>query len=159
MNRLLPVFASLAAAFLLAGCLFRPLADSGATGSTTIRNTTPDAIRRAAVPVFARHGYTERPGRFPRSLTFERPSGKLGEFMFGSMTQTTTFRVVLHLVPLPESRDIRINPAIFRVNNAGITGFEHDTRMLGMWSGQLRPIFREIDERAAGAALRSQPAR
>ncbi len=154
LKRLLPLCATAVLAFLLAGCLFRPVAQSGASGSTTIRNTTPEAIRRAAIPVFARYGYTERRSRFPQSLTFERPAGKLGEFMFGSFSQTTTFRVVVQLVPLPESRDIRLVPSIFRVNNAGVAGFESDTRMLGMWSGQLRPIFSEIDERAAGAALR-----
>lgn len=153
MKFLLPCF--LVIAMVLTGCLFRPMESSGATGSTTIRNTTPDAIRRAAVPVFARHGYTERSSRSPRSLTFERPAGKLGEFMFGSFSQTTTFRVVIQLVPLAESRDIRLIPSIYRVNRAGVAGFETDTRMLGMWSGQLRPILREIDERASGAALRS----
>jgi hypothetical protein len=153
MGRSLPVCVSLAIVCLLTGCLFRPLADSGATGSVTIANTTPDAVRRAAVPVFARHGYIERRSRSPQSLTFERPAGKLGEFAFGSMTQTTSFRVVLQMVPLPGSRDIRIVPSIFRVNNSGVTGFESDTRMLGIWSTQLRPILREIDGRAAGAVL------
>jgi len=132
--------------------------NSGATGSTTIRNTTPEAIRSAAIPVFARHGYAERRSRFPQSLTFERPAGKLGEFLFGSFSQTTTFRVVLQLVPLTKSRDFRIIPGIYRVNSAGIAGFERDTRMLGMWSNQLRPILREIDERASGAALHNHPA-
>ncbi|MEI8311417.1 MAG: hypothetical protein WCH98_11735 [Verrucomicrobiota bacterium] len=157
MKRLLPLFCCLSLVFLLAGCLFRPMENSGATGSTTIRNTTPEAIRRAAIPVFARHGYTEGRSRFPRSLAFERPAGKLGEFLFGSFGQTTTFRVVLQLVPLSESRDFRIVPTISRVNRAGVVGFETDTRMLGMWSNQLRPILREIDERASGAALRNQP--
>jgi len=159
MKRLVPLCCILGLALLLAGCLFRPVSKSGPTGSTTIRNTTPEAIRRAAITVFAHHGYTERRSRFPQSLTFERPAGKLGEFMFGSFSQTTTFRVVIQLVPLPESRDIRMTPSIYRVNNAGVAGFESDTRMLGMWSGQLRPIFTEIDERAAGAALRSNPSR
>ena len=157
MKRFLPLSCCLALVFLLAGCLFRPMEKSGATGSTTIRNTTPEAIRRAAVPVFDRHGYTEGRSRFPQSLTFERPAGKLGEFMFGSFSQTTTFRVVLQLVPLAGSRDFRIIPSISRVNSAGVAGFERDTRMLGMWSGQLRPILREIDERASGAALRNHP--
>lgn len=143
-------------AMAFAGCLFRPMESSGATGSTTVRDTTPEAIRRAAVPVFARHGYAERGSRFPSSLTFERPAGKVGEFFFGSFSQTTTFRVVLQLVPLAESRDIRIIPGIYRVNRTGVAGFESDTRMLGMWSSQMRPIFREIDERATGAASRPQ---
>jgi len=37
------------------------------------------------------------------------------------------------------------------VSDAGEAGFEDDTQMLGMWSGQFGPLLQQIRAQAAGA--------
>ena len=54
----LTLLAALVGAVALGGCLTSPVARSGGPGSITVANTTPAAIRTAAVAVFPRYGYT-----------------------------------------------------------------------------------------------------
>lgn len=70
--------------------------------------------------------------------------------MFGSYGRSTSFRVRLQISPIPGTKDFRVSPRVLRVNNAGEAGFESDTKMMGFWSSQFRPIMREISDQAAG---------
>ena len=70
--------------------------------------------------------------------------------MFGSYGRTTTFRVRVEIRPIPGTSDFRLVPDVSRVSNASMAGFERDTRMMGFWAGQFRPIMREIQSEAGG---------
>ncbi len=146
-----PVFVSLLCLGFFFGCLASPVDRAGGPGSITIKNTNPSAIRDAAIPAFARSGYTLSRSSFPQSLSFDRPAGRTGELMFGSFGQTTTIRVRLQLVPLVGTDDIRIMTQVYRVNNAGVAGFERDTAMMRSWAAQFKPILRQIQSEAANA--------
>lgn len=147
-HQLLP---AVSLSFLFFGCLASSVDRSGGPGSITIKNTNPSAIREAAVPAFARSGYTLSRSSFPQSLSFDRPAGRTGELMFGSFGQTTTIRVRLQLVPLVGTNDFRVMTQVLRVNNAGQAGFERDTPMMRSWAAQFKPILRQIQSEAANA--------
>ncbi len=138
-------------ALLLAGCLTTPVSQHGGPGSVTVPNTNPRAIFKAARAVFAEYGYSPGPGKFPQTISFDRPAGAFGELMFGSYNRTTTFRVQLEILPLPGSNDFRLAPRVSRISHGSMAGFERDTNMMRFWSGQFRPILRDIKNRAANA--------
>ncbi len=140
-----------AIALLLAGCLATPVERSGGPGSITVPNTNPHAIFHAAQPVFASYGYTSVRSDFPRSISFERPAGRLGEIAFGGPMQTTSFRVSLDMVRIPGTNDFRLRTQVERVNNANVAGFESSTKMLRLWSSQFNSILRKIKAEAANA--------
>lgn len=137
--------------FLLAGCLATPVERTGGPGSITIPNTNPHAIFHAAMPVFSAHGYTLARSNFPRSISFERPAGRLGSLAFGSTMQTTSFRVRVEMVPIPGTQDFRLRTQVERVNNANVAGFEQSTQMLRVWANQFNSILRQIKAKAANA--------
>lgn len=156
MNRPLALLAVLAAPFLLGGCLTAPVARSGGPGSITVPNTTPDAIRTAALAVFPRYGYSAARSNFPQSLTFDRPAGRTGELMFGGPGQSTSMRARLQLLPIAGTNDIRITTQVLRVTNADRPGFERETPMLlRSWASQFNAILRDIRDQAAN----TRPAR
>jgi hypothetical protein len=88
---------------------------------------------------------------YPLTISFDKPAGKLGELMYGSYGTTTTVRVKLSLVPIPGTNDYWLKPSVFRVSDAGEAGFEDSTKMLGLWSGEFKPLLRQIQAQAAGA--------
>jgi hypothetical protein len=137
--------------FLLSGCLTSSTSHSGGIGGTTVQNTNPTAIIAAAKTVFAQSGYSMSSIEYPDSISFDKPAGKLGELMYGSYGVTTTIRVKLSFVPIPGTSDYRIKPNVFRVSDAGEAGFEDSTKMLGLWSGEFKPLLRQIQSQAAGA--------
>ena len=151
MQRPLAVFLSLAVVFMLAGCLTSRVERSGGPGSITVPNTNPDAIRLAAQAVFPRYGYSAARSDFPRSLSFDRPAGRFGEWMFGGFNQTTSFRVRMQIVPIPGTHDIRLMTQVSRVNNANRAGFERENQMLRSWASQFQSILRDIKAKAANA--------
>ncbi len=138
-------------AVLLSGCLVSPVEREGGPGSVTVANTNPGAIERAAVFAFQKAGYSRGPSGFPQWISFDRRSGAFGELMFGSYGRETTFRVRVDMLPIPGTNDFRLVPRVSRVSQAGVVGFERDTKMLGFWAGQFRPIMREIQQEAANA--------
>ena len=96
-------------------------------------------------------GYTISGVDYPSTISFDKPAGKLGELMYGSYGTTTTVRVKLSLVPIPGTNDYWLKPSVFRVSDAGEAGFEDSTKMLGLWSGEFKPLLRQIQAQAAGA--------
>ena len=136
---------------LLSGCLATPVAKSGGPGSITIQNTNAFAIGAAAQTVFPGYGYTSGPALLPDTISFDRPAGRTGELMYGSYNNPTTFRVRLRMVPITGTRDIRVTTQVFRVSNAGRSGFEQEVPMMRAWSGQFNAILRQIQSIAENA--------
>jgi hypothetical protein len=148
-NKLFSV--SLLLCFILTGCLTKSTSNSGGIGGTKVQNTNPSAIIAAARTVFAQSGYTISGVDYPSTISFDKPAGKLGELIYGSYGVTTTVRVKLSLVPIPGTNDYWLKPSVFRVSDAGEAGFEDSTKMLGLWSGEFKPLLRQIQAQAAGA--------
>ena len=146
-----PFSVSLLLCFILASCLTKPTSNSGGIGGTKVQNTNPSAIIAAARTVFAESGYTISGVDYPSTISFDKPAGKLGELIYGSYGTTTTVRVKLSLVPIPGTNDYWLKPSVFRVSDAGEAGFEDSTKMLGLWSGEFKPLLRQIQAQAAGA--------
>jgi hypothetical protein len=142
---------TLSLVLFFAGCLAVPVEQSGGPGSITVRNSNPKAIADASRVAFSRVGYTPGPGNFPQTISFDRPADSFGRLMFGSYGRSTSFRVRLQITQIPGSNDFRVSPRVSRVNNAGEAGFESDTKMMGFWSTQFRPILREVQKQAANA--------
>jgi hypothetical protein len=146
-----PFSVSLLLCFILASCLTKPTSNSGGIGGTKVQNTNPSAIIAAARTVFAESGYTISGVDYPSTISFDKPAGKLGELMYGSYGTTTTVRAKLSLVRVPGTNDYWLKPSVFRVSDAGEAGFEDSTKMLGLWSGEFKPLLRQIQAQAAGA--------
>lgn len=138
----------LLAVLLFTGCLASPVAKSGGPGSVTIKNTSTPAIHAAAREVLAAYGYRPAASGAFDTIAFERPAGATGRLFFGSYGQTTSMRLNLQVIPLPNNGDFRVIPRVSRVNNAGLAGFEDETKMLRVWSGQFSRILREIQKQA-----------
>lgn len=136
---------------LFSGCLATPVARTGGPGSLTIENTNPHAILNAARRVFAEYGFTPARGNFPDTIAFERPAGRAGTLAFGSLMQTTSFRVRIDLLPIPGTNDFRLRTHVDRVQNANVAGFEDSTGMLRIWSSQFTPLLRKVREQSENA--------
>ncbi len=149
MKKLLPL-ASLLCVFLLGGCLTSSVSNSGGMGANTVSNSNVGAIMDAARTVFADSGYTLSGSNFPTSLSFDRPAGTFGKLMYGSYGVTTTVRVTLNIIQIPGTNDYRLSTKVSRVSDAGEAGFEDDQKMLGMWSGQFKPLLARIAGQAGG---------
>lgn len=146
---LLPVV-SLLCSILLGGCLTSS-PSSGGIGSFTVENTNVNAILNAAQSVFSESGYTVSGSNYPQSVSFDKPAGAFGKLMYGSYGVTTTVRVTLSMIPLPGTNNYRLSTRVSRVSDAGEAGFEDDQRMLGLWSGEFKPLLRKIAAQAGGA--------
>ena len=117
----------------------------------TVANSNPSAIISAAQTVFAGSGYTPSGSNFPQSVSFDKPAGAFGKIMYGSYGVTTTVRVKLSLIQIPGTNNYRLSTRVSRVSDAGEAGFEDDQRMLGVWSGEFKPLLRQIVTQASGA--------
>jgi hypothetical protein len=126
---------------------------SGGIGGITVQNTNASTIIAAAKTVFAQSGYSMSSVEYPTAISFDKLAGRLGELMYSSYGVTTTIRVKLSLVPIPGTNDYRLKASVFRVSDAGEAGFEESTKMLGLWSGELKPLLRQVQSQAAGAGL------
>jgi hypothetical protein len=142
---------SLLLSFVLTGCMTTQTSSSAGLGGITVQNSNPSAIIAAARTVFAQSGYSMSSIDYPTAISFDKPAGSLGEVIYGSYGVTTTIRVKLSLVPLPGTNDYRLKASIFRVSDAGQAGFEESTKMLGLWSGEFKPLLRQVQSQAAGA--------
>jgi hypothetical protein len=71
--------------------------------------------------------------------------------MYGSYGQTTSYRASLAINQIPGTSDYRIGVSVARVNDAGMTGFEDSTRMMGMWSAEFAPMLQRIRKQASGS--------
>jgi|GEM_PF-699366 len=151
MHPILKSLLLLAVTTTLTGCLVSPVKNSGGPGATTVQNSNPTTIFAVSREVFARYGYRPGPSNFPNSMTFDRAAGTAGELAFGSAMRSTDFRVQIQVLRIPGSNDFRLIPRVSRVNSAGRPGFERETQMLRTWSHQLRPLMREIRNRAKNA--------
>jgi len=148
-KKLLLPLGACALAILFLGCLAQPVQKSG-PGSIVIQNTNPNAIIAAANNVFPQYGYTSGPMSYPDSICFDKSSGTMGKILYGSYGTTTGIRVKLTIVPLG-SGTYQVRTSVFRVSDAGQAGFEDSRKMLGMWSGQFKPLLQQIQSQAGGA--------
>lgn len=151
MNRTPKALCLFLVAASLTGCLVSPVENSGGPGATTVKNSNPTTIFAVSREVFARYGYRPGPSNFPNFMAFGRPAGTAGELAFGSTMRSTDFRVQIQVLRIPGSNDFRLIPRVSRVNSAGRPGFERETQMLRTWNHQLRPLMREIRNRAKNA--------
>lgn len=152
MKRLLLPLAPLVFSILsLTGCLTTPVGQSGGPGSITAQNTNPSALVDAAGDIFPRYGYTVGPVNFPNSISFDKPAGNFDKLLYGSYGVTTSVRVKMVMTPIPGSNDYRLSTKVYRVNDAGQAGFEDSTKMMSLWSGEFKPILRQIAAQAGGA--------
>jgi hypothetical protein len=142
---------SLLVSFVLTGCMATQTSSSAGLGAITVQNTNPSAIIAAARSVFGQSGYSMSSIEYPTAISFDKPAGRLGELVYGSYGVTTTIRVKLSLVPLPGKNDYRLKASVSRVSDAGEAGFEESTKMLGLWSGEFKPLLRQVQSQAAGA--------
>jgi len=151
MRALTQVFLAATLVSLLGGCLTTPVKKSGGPGSITVPNSNPTAIRNAANFAFSQYGFSPSRQSAPGSLSFDRPAGRMGSIAFSGPMRTTSFRVRIDVVAIPGTNDFRLMPEVDRVTSANIAGFEDSTRMLSVWSGQFKPIMRQIKDRASNA--------
>ncbi|HEY5707731.1 MAG TPA: hypothetical protein VIS96_19385 [Terrimicrobiaceae bacterium] len=127
------------------------MANSGGIGSVAVPNTNVNALIAAAQPVFAQYGYSPGPVNYPDSISFDKPAGGFGKLLYGSYDQTTTFRVRLSMIQIPGTNNFQLLTDVSRVSDAGEAGFEDNTKMIGLWSGEFLPLLQKIKAQAAGA--------
>jgi len=148
MRRFFACSAVLLSAFFLFGCLASPISRSGGIGSVTVHDTNPDAVSAAARSVFASRGYTLSGGDYPDSISFDKPAGGFGNVMWGSYGDPQTIRVRLAMVRIPGTDDIRLEPRVFSVGNAGEAGFDDQRPLLGIWNAEFGPMLKDIAAKA-----------
>jgi len=135
--------ASLAVLFL-AGCLSSPISSSGGIGAVTVKNTSVDRVISAAQTVFAGRGYTLSDSDYPESVSFDKPAGSFGNAMWGSYGDPQTIRVKIAMVPIPMTSDIRLEPRVYSVGDAGEAGFDSERPLIGLWNAEFGPMLKQI---------------
>ena len=135
--------ASLAALFL-AGCLSSPIASSGGIGAITVKNTSVDRVISAAQTVFAGRGYTLSDSDYPESVSFDKPAGSFGNAMWGSYGNPQSIRVKIAMVPIPMTSDIRLEPRVYSVGDAGEAGFDNERPLIGLWNAEFGPMLKQV---------------
>ena len=135
--------ASLAVLFL-AGCLSSPISSSGGIGAITVKNTSVDRVISAAQTVFAGRGYTLSDSDYPESVSFDKPAGSFGNAMWGSYGDPQTIRVKIAMVPIPMTSDIRLEPRVYSVGDAGEAGFDSERPLIGLWNAEFGPMLKQI---------------
>ena len=128
----------------LAGCLSSPISSSGGIGAVTVKNTTVDRVISAAQTVFAGRGYTLSDSEYPESISFDKPAGSFGNAMWGSYGNPQTIRVKLAMVPIPMSSDIRLEPRVYSVGDAGEAGFDSERPLIGLWNAEFGPMLKQV---------------
>ena len=135
--------ASLAVLFL-AGCLSSPIASSGGIGAITVKNTSVDLVISAAQTVFAGRGYTLSDSDYPESVSFDKPAGSFGNAMWGSYGNPQSIRVKIAMVPIPMTSDIRLEPRVYSVGDAGEAGFDNERPLIGLWNAEFGPMLKQV---------------
>lgn len=139
---------ALCSVVLLAGCLSNPVSMSGGIGAVTVENTSPAAVINAAETVFAGRGYTLSGSNYPTSVSFDKPAGGFGNIMWGSYGNPQTIRVKIRMVQIPMTSDIRLEPSVYSVSDAGQAGFDDAHPLMGMWNAEFAPMLRQIAQMA-----------
>jgi len=132
------------AVLLLAGCLSSPISSSGGIGAVTVKNTTVDRVISAAQTVFAGRGYTLSDSNYPDSISFDKPAGSFGNAIWGSYGDPQTIRVKLAMVPIPMTSDIRLQPRVYSVGDAGEAGFDSERPLIGLWNAEFGPMLKQV---------------
>jgi hypothetical protein len=135
--------ASLAVLFL-AGCLSSPIASSGGIGAITVKNTSVDRVISAAQTVFAGRGYTLSDSDYPESVSFDKPAGSFGNAMWGSYGNPQSIRVKITMVTIPMTSDIRLEPRVYSVGDAGEAGFDNERPLIGLWNAEFGPMLKQV---------------
>ncbi len=138
------LFAASLAVLFLAGCLSTPIASSGGIGAVTVKNTSVDRVISVAQTVFAGRGYTLSNSDYPESVAFDKPAGSFGNAMWGSYGNPQTIRVKIAMVPIPMTSDIRLEPRIYSVGDAGVAGFDSERPLIGLWNAEFGPMLKQI---------------
>jgi hypothetical protein len=132
------------AVLFLAGCLSSPISSSGGIGAVTVKNTSVDRVISAAQTVFAGRGYTLSDSEYPESISFDKPAGSFGNAMWGSYGNPQTIRVKLAMVPIPMTSDIRLEPRVYSVGDAGEAGFDSERPLIGLWNAEFGPMLKQV---------------
>jgi hypothetical protein len=132
------------AVLLLAGCLSSPIASSGGIGAITVKNTSVDRVISAAQTVFAGRGYTLSDSDYPESVSFDKPAGSFGNAMWGSYGNPQSIRVKIAMVPIPMTSDIRLEPRVYSVGDAGEAGFDNERPLIGLWNAEFGPMLKQV---------------
>ena len=148
MIRLIKLSAVLFCATLLVGCLSSPISSSGGIGAVTVHDTNADAVTAAARDVFASRGYTLSGVDYPDSISFDKPAGGFGNVMWGSYGNPQTIRVRLAMVPITGTDNIRLQPRVFSVSDAGEAGFDNARPLFGIWNAEFGPMLKDIARKA-----------
>jgi hypothetical protein len=135
--------ASLAVLFL-SGCLSSPIASSGGIGAITVKNTSVNRVISAAQTVFAGRGYTLSDSDYPESVSFDKPAGSFGNAMWGSYGNPQSIRVKIAMVPIPMTSDIRLEPRVYSVGDAGEAGFDNERPLIGLWNAEFGPMLKQV---------------
>lgn len=138
------LLAAILAVLFLAGCLSSPIASSGGIGAVTVKNTSVDRVISAAQTVFAGRGYTLSDSDYPESVSFDKPAGSFGNAMWGSYGDPQTIRVKIAMVPIPMTSDIRLEPRVYSVGDAGEAGFDSERPLIGLWNAEFGPMLKQI---------------
>jgi hypothetical protein len=137
-------FAASLAALFLAGCLSSPISSSGGIGAVTVKNTSPNRVISAASTVFSGRGYTLSDSDYPSSISFDKPAGGFGNAMWGSYGNPQTIRVKIAMVPIPMTSDIRLEPRVYSVGDAGEAGFDSERPLIGFWNAEFGPMLKQV---------------
>ena len=138
-------------ALLMSGCLVSPVSQSGGPGSVTVVNSNPNAIVAAAQAVFPQAGYQLAASNFPVSISFDKPSSRFANIMWGSYGNPQTIRVRVNMNQIPGTNNYRLVPKVYSVSSAGEAGFEDKRPLMGLWSSQFGPLLKQVAEQAGGA--------
>ena len=148
MKYFLTLAVALISSWCLTGCLSSPISSSGGIGAVTVHDTNVDAVTAAARNVFASRGYTLSGVDYPDSISFDKPSGGFGNVMWGSYGNPQTIRVRLAMVPIPGTDNIRLQPQVFSVSDAGEAGFDNARPLFGIWNAEFGPMLKDIARKA-----------
>ena len=148
MIRIFTLAAVVISSWCLLGCLSSPITSSGGIGAVTVHDTSADAVTAAARNVFASRGYTLSGVDYPNSISFDKPAGGFGNVMWGSYGNPQTVRVRLAMVPIPGTDNIRLEPKVFSVSDAGEAGFDNERPLFGVWNAEFAPMLKEIARKA-----------
>jgi hypothetical protein len=148
MIRIFTLAAVVISSWCLVGCLSSPITSSGGIGAVTVHDTNADAVTAAARNVFASRGYTLSGVDYPNSISFDKPAGGFGNVMWGSYGNPQTVRVRLAMVPIPRTDNIRLEPKVFSVSDAGEAGFDNERPLFGVWNAEFGPMMKDIARKA-----------
>lgn len=148
MNRFFALSVALISSLCLVGCLSSPITSSGGIGAVTVHDTNADAVTAAARDVFATRGYTLSGVDYPDSISFDKPAGGFGNVMWGSYGNPQTIRVRLAMVQIPGTDNIRLEPKVFSVSDAGEAGFDNARPLFGIWNAEFGPMLKDIARKA-----------